>query len=148
MASVAEYDVLIIGSGGGGAPIAHTLVNAGKKVLVIEKGPLFRTQRDDPMGLSDYKRDELISDGPEKILTIPELDNTGASFFTSHVEPTSMMSPISIATATAATMRPSRLHVPMRWWWHATLWWCHCDLHHSTSSCAASIRIGRTFTLM
>jgi choline dehydrogenase-like flavoprotein len=39
------------------------------------------------MGLSDYKRDELISDGPEKILTLPGLANTGASFYSSHVEP-------------------------------------------------------------
>jgi choline dehydrogenase-like flavoprotein len=39
------------------------------------------------MGLSDYKRDELISDGPEKKLTIQGLGNTGASFYTSHVEP-------------------------------------------------------------
>jgi choline dehydrogenase-like flavoprotein len=82
-----HYDVVIIGSGAGGAPIAHTLVNADKSVLVIEKGPLYRPQGDDPFGLSDYKRDELISDGPEKRLTIPGLANTGASFYTSHVEP-------------------------------------------------------------
>jgi choline dehydrogenase-like flavoprotein len=82
-----RFDVIIIGSGAGGAPIAHTLVNAGKSVLVIEKGPLYRPQTDDPFGLSDYKRDELISDGPEKRLTIRGLANTGASFYTSHVEP-------------------------------------------------------------
>ena len=82
-----RFDVIIIGSGAGGAPIAHTLVNAGKSVLVIEKGPLYRPQADDPFGLSDYKRDELISDGPEKRLTISGLANTGASFYTSHVEP-------------------------------------------------------------
>jgi choline dehydrogenase-like flavoprotein len=78
---------VIIGSGAGGAPIAHTLVAAGRSVLVIEKGPLFRPQADDPMGLSDFKRDELISDGPEKKLVVPGLANTGASFYTSHVEP-------------------------------------------------------------
>ena len=82
-----RFDVIIIGSGAGGAPIAHTLANAGKSVLVIEKGPFYRPQADDPFGLSDYKRDELISDGPEKRLTIPGLANTGASFYTSHVEP-------------------------------------------------------------
>jgi choline dehydrogenase-like flavoprotein len=87
MSTTPEFDVVIIGSGGGGAPIAHTLVGAQKRVLVIEKGPLFRTQGDDPLGLSDYKRDGLISDGPEKILTIPNLANTGASFYTSHIEP-------------------------------------------------------------
>jgi choline dehydrogenase-like flavoprotein len=81
------FDVVIIGSGAGGAPIAHTLARKGKSVLVIDKGPFFRPQADDPMGLSDYKRDELISDGPEKKLTIPGLANTGASFYTSHIEP-------------------------------------------------------------
>jgi len=87
MSNGREFDIVIIGSGGGGAPIARRLVEAGKQVLVIDKGPLFRTQDDDPMGLSDYKRDELISDGPEKILTVKGVANTGASFFTSHVEP-------------------------------------------------------------
>lgn len=82
-----QFDAIIIGSGAGGAPIAYTLVNAGKSVLVIEKGPFYRPQADDPFGLSDYKRDELISDGPEKRLMIPDLANTGASFYTSHVEP-------------------------------------------------------------
>jgi choline dehydrogenase-like flavoprotein len=87
MAQQDHFDVVIIGSGAGGAPVAHTLVKNGKSVLILEKGPMFRPQRDDPFGLSDYKRDELISDGPEKILTVPGLANTGASFFTSHVEP-------------------------------------------------------------
>jgi choline dehydrogenase-like flavoprotein len=82
-----EFDVVIVGSGAGGAPVAHSLVMAGKSVLVLEKGPLFRPQADDPWKLSDYKRDELISDGPEKRLTIPGLANTGASFYTSHIEP-------------------------------------------------------------
>jgi choline dehydrogenase-like flavoprotein len=83
-----DFDVVIIGSGAGGAPVAHALVTEkNKSVLLIEKGPLFRTQADDPIGVSDYKRDELISDGPEKRLTIPDLANTGASFYTSHVEP-------------------------------------------------------------
>jgi choline dehydrogenase-like flavoprotein len=82
-----HFDVVVIGSGAGGAPIAHTMARNGKSVLVIDKGPFFRPQADDPMGLSDYKRDELISDGPEKKLMIPGLANTGASFYTSHVEP-------------------------------------------------------------
>src|SRR5579863_4628260 len=81
------FDIVIVGSGAGGAPIAHTIALAGKSVLVMDKGPFFRPQSDDPMGLSDFKRDELISDGPEKKLTIPGLANTGASFYTSHVEP-------------------------------------------------------------
>ena len=39
-----EFDAVIIGSGAGGAPIAHTLVKGGKSVLILEKGPLFRLQ--------------------------------------------------------------------------------------------------------
>ena len=66
MAEQDLFDVVIVGSGAGGAPVAHTLVGGGKSVLILEKGPLFRPQRDDPFGLSDYKRDELISDGPRK----------------------------------------------------------------------------------
>ena len=44
MAQQDHFDVVIVGSGAGGAPVAHTLVGAGKSVLVLEKGPLFRPQ--------------------------------------------------------------------------------------------------------
>lgn len=81
-----DFDVVIIGSGAGGAPIANKLTLAGKSVLVLEKGPLFDTQ--DKNGQpSGFKRDELFADGPEKILTIPQLANTGQGYFHSHVEP-------------------------------------------------------------
>ena len=36
---MAQHDVIIIGSGAGGASVAYKLVNAGKRVLLIEKGP-------------------------------------------------------------------------------------------------------------
>ncbi len=36
--SESSYDVLIIGSGAGGAGVAFNLVNAGKRVLLLEKG--------------------------------------------------------------------------------------------------------------
>ncbi|HAL72198.1 MAG TPA: GMC family oxidoreductase, partial [Verrucomicrobiales bacterium] len=83
-----EFDVIIIGSGAGGAPVAHTLVRAGKRVLMLEKGPRMRTQ-DDLHGnpLSDFKRDELYGFGPERIITVPGMANTGASFYPSLVEP-------------------------------------------------------------
>ena len=81
-----QFDVIVIGSGAGGAPIAHTLVKAGKSVLVLEKGPLIRPQHQTPNGRSDFKRDELISDGPEKKLQLP-VANKGVSYYTSHVEP-------------------------------------------------------------
>ena len=84
---MAAFDAIIIGSGAGGAPIAHTLVRAGKSVLVLEKGPLLRPQYQTRNGLSDFKRDEQFSTGPAKRLQIGGLANTGATYYSSHVEP-------------------------------------------------------------
>ena len=82
-----EVEVLVIGSGAGGAPLANTLVKGGKQVLMLEKGPLMRTQQQSPDGLSDFKRDELFATGAEKRLTVPGMANIGAPFYSSHVEP-------------------------------------------------------------
>lgn len=82
-----QFDAVIIGSGGGGAPIANTLVKAGKSVLVLEKGPLFVPQYDSENGRSDFKRDELISDALEKIVNVANVANNGISYYSSHVEP-------------------------------------------------------------
>ena len=82
-----EFDVVIIGSGAGGAPIAHTLAQAGHSVLVLEKGPLLRTQDQAQSGLSDFKRDEMFATGPEKRLNLPGVANSGEAYFGSHVEP-------------------------------------------------------------
>ena len=38
------YDAIIIGSGAGGASVAYNMVQAGKRVLVLEKGRLFTAQ--------------------------------------------------------------------------------------------------------
>jgi choline dehydrogenase-like flavoprotein len=84
---MAAFDAVIIGSGAGGAPIAHALVRAGKSVLVLEKGPLLRPQYQTPNGLSDFKRDEQFSTGPAKRLQIGGLANSGATYYSSHVEP-------------------------------------------------------------
>jgi choline dehydrogenase-like flavoprotein len=81
-----EFDVVIIGSGAGGAPIANILAKAGKSVLVLEKGPLFRTQ-DQNGGLSDFKRDELLATGAEKRIRVAAASNYGGSYYSSHVEP-------------------------------------------------------------
>ncbi len=82
-----QFDVVIIGSGGGGAPVAHTLTKAGKSVLVLEKGPLFRGQSEDPRGVSDFRRDELFATGAEKRINVSGTANLGESFYSSHVEP-------------------------------------------------------------
>jgi choline dehydrogenase-like flavoprotein len=83
-----HYDVVIIGSGAGGAPIAYELARARKSVLVIEKGPLLRAQDElAPGQLSDFKRDEMFNAGTERIITVPDMQNTGGSFYTSHIEP-------------------------------------------------------------
>lgn len=81
------FDVVIIGSGAGGAPIASRLAQAGHSVLVLDKGPLMRTQDDHPLGVSDFKRDELFATGAEKRLTLEGIANRGDSFYSSHVEP-------------------------------------------------------------
>lgn len=81
------YDFIIVGSGAGGAPIAHVLACHGKSVLVLEKGPFIGTQEDYANHRSPFRRDELISDGIEKILDVPGVANNGASYYSSHVEP-------------------------------------------------------------
>lgn len=81
------YDFIVVGSGAGGAPLAKTLALGGRSVLILEKGPFIGTQQDYNNGHSPFQRDELISDGVEKILNLPGVGNQGASYYTSHVEP-------------------------------------------------------------
>jgi choline dehydrogenase-like flavoprotein len=53
-----DYDVVVVGSGAGGAMAAHTLTTAGKRVLMLEAGrdydpvretPMFKEPRDAPL---------------------------------------------------------------------------------------------------
>ncbi len=46
-----DFDVCVIGSGAGGAPVALTLAEAGYSVLVLEKGPWFKED--------DFYKDEI-----------------------------------------------------------------------------------------
>ncbi len=48
-----RFDAVVIGSGAGGAPVAYTLARAGAKVLVLDKGPRYRS--------SDFERDEILT---------------------------------------------------------------------------------------
>lgn len=85
------YDIVIIGSGAGGAPIAAELAalqGRDLRILVLEKGPKLRTQEDNPAGgFSDFKRDELLNAGPEKRINWDGFGNTNHSFYSSHIEP-------------------------------------------------------------
>ena len=46
-----KYDICIVGSGAGASPVAYTLAKAGKKVLVLEKGPWLTEE--------DFYKDEM-----------------------------------------------------------------------------------------
>jgi choline dehydrogenase-like flavoprotein len=81
-----EYDIVIIGSGAGGSPIAHDLAGRGKSVLMLEKGPLILPQYQAGNGISGFRRDETYSTGTEKILRL-DVANKGMSYYSSHVEP-------------------------------------------------------------
>ncbi|MDF1874842.1 GMC family oxidoreductase [Sulfurimonas sp. SAG-AH-194-I05] len=59
-----DYDVCIVGSGAGGAPIAYELSHAGYKVLVLEKGKSFKEE--------DISKDELAVS--RRDLFTPKLD--------------------------------------------------------------------------
>lgn len=48
-----KYDICIIGSGAGAGPVAYELSRAGYNVLVLEKGPWFKTK--------DLSKDEIVN---------------------------------------------------------------------------------------
>ena len=48
-----EFDVCIVGSGAGAGPVIYELSKAGYKVVVLEKGPWYRTK--------DFTKDELVA---------------------------------------------------------------------------------------
>jgi len=81
-----KFDIIIIGSGAGGSPIANILAKKGRKVLVLEKGPLLRSQEQNKNSLSEYKRDEMQGYGSEKRI-MHNVTNKGDSFFSSFIEP-------------------------------------------------------------
>ena len=77
-----QHDVIVIGSGAGGGSVAYKLVNAGKRVLVVEKGPFLPR---DPSTL-DVKQDfvdgvfknhETWHDGSGKEFVPGEFYNVG-----------------------------------------------------------------------
>lgn len=82
-----HFEFIVIGSGAGGAPIATQLAAEGRSVLVLEKGPLLRTQGENGQRVSDFRRDEMFNVGTEKRIMIPGVANYQQSFYCSPVEP-------------------------------------------------------------
>ncbi|MFI5204394.1 MAG: GMC family oxidoreductase N-terminal domain-containing protein, partial [Flavobacteriales bacterium] len=60
-----QYDVCVIGSGAGAGPVIFELSKAGYKVLVLEKGPWFKTE--------DFTKDEMVA--TRKSVYVPHLKN-------------------------------------------------------------------------
>lgn len=48
-----KYDVCVVGSGAGAGPVIYELSKAGFKVVVLEKGPWFKTE--------DFSKDEMVA---------------------------------------------------------------------------------------
>jgi choline dehydrogenase-like flavoprotein len=69
----AQYDVIVIGSGAGGASVAYKLANAGKRVLLIEKGPFL------PRNASTLDVKQVFVDGVFKNHVV-WLDGEGREF--------------------------------------------------------------------
>ncbi len=40
-----EYDAIVIGTGAGGGTLAFHLANAGKKILILERGPFMPQEK-------------------------------------------------------------------------------------------------------
>ena len=68
-----QYDVIVVGSGAGGASTAYRLVNAGKRVLLIEKGPFL------PRNASTLDVKQVFVDGVFKNHVV-WLDSKGQDF--------------------------------------------------------------------
>ncbi len=52
-----DYDVIIVGSGAGGGTLAHTMVSAGKRVLLLERGNFL------PREMDNWNPDAVFVDG-------------------------------------------------------------------------------------
>ena len=69
-ASPTTYDAVIVGSGAGGGPLALTLSRAGRRVLVLEKGPRHsREDYDHDTGLQPGAFIPPIEDEPHAVVT-------------------------------------------------------------------------------
>jgi len=71
------YDVCIVGSGAGGAPIAYELANAGYKVLVLEKGEYYNEESFTKDELAVSRRDMFTPPLSEQKHIINEYSQSG-----------------------------------------------------------------------
>jgi choline dehydrogenase-like flavoprotein len=51
-----QFDVIVVGSGAGGAAVAWRLCNLGMLVLILEAGPRFDPATDYPLVENDWER--------------------------------------------------------------------------------------------
>ena len=65
-----RWDVLIVGSGAGGGPLALTLAEAGAEVLVLEKGPRYSRAEYRPDEVAIGRRDFWLSPPEEELHTL------------------------------------------------------------------------------
>jgi choline dehydrogenase-like flavoprotein len=68
-----NYDVVIIGTGAGGGTLAHGLANAGKRILLLERGNFL------PREMANWDPDPVFIDG-RYISPDAWYDADGASF--------------------------------------------------------------------
>jgi len=74
--SLSKFDVIVIGSGAGGGPIAYVLTAKGLKVLVLEAGPCHFDGLDDPTTLPvpRFSNDELKTEIRNFIVPDPRVE--------------------------------------------------------------------------
>ena len=90
-----KYDVCIIGSGVGASGVAHTLVNAGKRVIMLERGGFLQERDFSKDEIAYCKRDIVTPNLQESYHTIEDLEGgewikttttqTESSFFNGNI---------------------------------------------------------------
>ncbi len=70
-----RWDAVVVGSGGGGGPVAYTLAQAGIRTLVLEKGPRYQREDFDHDEITTCRRDFWVpypADDPHTIRRQPD----------------------------------------------------------------------------
>lgn len=70
-----KYDVCIVGSGAGASGVAYVLANAGKKVMMLERGEFYHEKEFSKDEVAYCKRDIVTPNLKESYHTIEDLDN-------------------------------------------------------------------------